>query len=44
MSSECNLPRDSNGGIDHSGLVQVLKDTESLHDQADILHILFKDK
>ncbi|KAF4110820.1 hypothetical protein G5714_007851 [Onychostoma macrolepis] len=44
MSSECNLPRDTHGGIDYSGLVQTLKDTQSLHDQADILYILFKDK
>ncbi|CAM4528128.1 unnamed protein product [Leuciscus chuanchicus] len=44
MYSEGNLPRDTRGGIDYSGLVQVLKDTESLHDQADILFILFKDK
>ncbi|RXN20859.1 phosphorylase b kinase regulatory subunit skeletal muscle isoform-like isoform X2 [Labeo rohita] len=42
--SECNLPRDTHGSIDYSGLVQVLKDTQSLHDQADILYILFKDK
>uniref|UniRef100_A0A672T6M6 Phosphorylase b kinase regulatory subunit n=1 Tax=Sinocyclocheilus grahami TaxID=75366 RepID=A0A672T6M6_SINGR len=45
VSSECNLPRDTHhGGIDYSGLVQALKDTRSLHDQADILYILFKDK
>ncbi|XP_042584206.1 phosphorylase b kinase regulatory subunit alpha, skeletal muscle isoform-like isoform X1 [Cyprinus carpio] len=44
VSSECNLPRDTHGGIDYSGLVQALKDTQSLHDQADILYILFKDK
>uniref|UniRef100_A0A8C1XRY8 Phosphorylase b kinase regulatory subunit n=1 Tax=Cyprinus carpio TaxID=7962 RepID=A0A8C1XRY8_CYPCA len=44
VSSECNLPLDTDGGIDYSGLVQVLKETQSLHDQADILYILFKDK
>uniref|UniRef100_A0A8C2CPG7 Phosphorylase b kinase regulatory subunit n=1 Tax=Cyprinus carpio TaxID=7962 RepID=A0A8C2CPG7_CYPCA len=44
VSSDCNLPRDTHGGIDYSGLVQALKDTQSLHDQADILYILFKDK
>uniref|UniRef100_A0A673JTA7 Phosphorylase b kinase regulatory subunit n=1 Tax=Sinocyclocheilus rhinocerous TaxID=307959 RepID=A0A673JTA7_9TELE len=45
VSSECNLHRDTHhGGIDYSGLVQALKDTQSLHDQADILYILFKDK
>uniref|UniRef100_A0A671KTV3 Phosphorylase b kinase regulatory subunit n=1 Tax=Sinocyclocheilus anshuiensis TaxID=1608454 RepID=A0A671KTV3_9TELE len=44
LSSECNLPLDTHGGIDYSGLVQVLKETQSLHDQADILCILFKDK
>uniref|UniRef100_A0A673J8F6 Phosphorylase b kinase regulatory subunit n=1 Tax=Sinocyclocheilus rhinocerous TaxID=307959 RepID=A0A673J8F6_9TELE len=44
VSSECNLPLDTHGGIDYSGLVQVLKETQSLHDQADILCILFKDK
>ncbi|XP_016117739.1 phosphorylase b kinase regulatory subunit alpha, skeletal muscle isoform-like [Sinocyclocheilus grahami] len=43
FSSECNLPLDTHGGIDYSGLVQVLKETQSLHDQADILCILFKD-
>uniref|UniRef100_A0A672L0I8 Phosphorylase b kinase regulatory subunit n=1 Tax=Sinocyclocheilus grahami TaxID=75366 RepID=A0A672L0I8_SINGR len=37
FSSECNLPLDTHGGIDYSGLVQVLKETQSLHDQADIL-------
>uniref|UniRef100_A0A673J309 Phosphorylase b kinase regulatory subunit n=1 Tax=Sinocyclocheilus rhinocerous TaxID=307959 RepID=A0A673J309_9TELE len=44
LTSHCNLPLDTHGGIDYSGLVQVLKETQSLHDQADILCILFKDK
>lgn len=44
VSSECNLPRDTHGSINYSGLVHSLKDTQSLHDQADILYILFKDK
>lgn len=44
VPSENNLPRDTHGAIDYSSLVQVLKDTQSLHDQADILYILFKDK
>ncbi|XP_051568876.1 phosphorylase b kinase regulatory subunit alpha, skeletal muscle isoform isoform X4 [Myxocyprinus asiaticus] len=44
VASQCNLPRDTDGGIDYNGLVQLLKDTQSLHDQADILFILFKDK
>ncbi|XP_056605430.1 phosphorylase b kinase regulatory subunit alpha, skeletal muscle isoform isoform X3 [Triplophysa dalaica] len=39
-----NLPRDDQGAIDHNCLVQLLRDTQSLHDQADILFILFKDK
>lgn len=43
-SSVYNLPRDDRGDIDYNGLVQVLKNTQSLHDQADILYILFKDK
>ncbi|XP_073715397.1 phosphorylase b kinase regulatory subunit alpha, skeletal muscle isoform isoform X3 [Misgurnus anguillicaudatus] len=43
-SSVFNLPRDDHGVIDYNGLVQVLKNTQSLHDQADILYILFKDK
>ncbi|TRY54579.1 hypothetical protein DNTS_001580 [Danionella cerebrum] len=43
-SSESNLPRDTQGTIDYSSLVQMLNDTPSLHDQGDILYILFKDK
>ncbi|XP_061089801.1 phosphorylase b kinase regulatory subunit alpha, skeletal muscle isoform isoform X2 [Conger conger] len=42
--SECNLPRDSSGNIDYEALTQVLKETENLQDQSDILYILFKDK
>ncbi|KAK5875603.1 hypothetical protein CesoFtcFv8_026670 [Champsocephalus esox] len=43
-SSECGIPRDASGGIDYKSLVQLLRDTQSLQDQADILYILFKDK
>ncbi|KAJ4949624.1 hypothetical protein JOQ06_021134, partial [Pogonophryne albipinna] len=43
-SSECGIPRDASGGIDYNSLVQLLRDTQSLQDQADILYILFKDK
>ncbi len=39
-----NLPRDVNGGIDYPALVQMLKQSQNLQDQADILYILFKDK
>ncbi|XP_051537130.1 phosphorylase b kinase regulatory subunit alpha, skeletal muscle isoform isoform X1 [Myxocyprinus asiaticus] len=42
--STMNLPRDINGGIDYSALVKMLKHTQNLQDQADILYILFKDK
>uniref|UniRef100_A0A7N8XYU8 Phosphorylase b kinase regulatory subunit n=1 Tax=Mastacembelus armatus TaxID=205130 RepID=A0A7N8XYU8_9TELE len=38
------IPRDASGAIDYGALVQLLKDTQSLQDQADILYILFKDK
>ncbi|XP_034424892.1 phosphorylase b kinase regulatory subunit alpha, skeletal muscle isoform isoform X10 [Hippoglossus hippoglossus] len=44
VTSESSIPRDASGGIDYEALVQMLKDTQSLQDQADILHILFKDK
>uniref|UniRef100_W5KVM5 Phosphorylase b kinase regulatory subunit n=1 Tax=Astyanax mexicanus TaxID=7994 RepID=W5KVM5_ASTMX len=44
VSSECNLPRGPDGSTDYMALAQLLKDTESLQDQADILYILFKDK
>ncbi|XP_036379065.1 phosphorylase b kinase regulatory subunit alpha, skeletal muscle isoform-like [Megalops cyprinoides] len=40
----CNLPRDVNGGIDYQALVQMLKQSQNLQDQADILYIFFKDK
>ncbi|KAI1902606.1 hypothetical protein AGOR_G00017660, partial [Albula goreensis] len=40
----CNLPRDVNGQIDYQALVQMLKQSRSLQDQADILYIFFKDK
>ncbi|XP_023653363.1 phosphorylase b kinase regulatory subunit alpha, skeletal muscle isoform isoform X2 [Paramormyrops kingsleyae] len=42
--SEGNLPRDAAGDIDYQALVQLLKDTDNLQDQADILYILYKDK
>lgn len=42
--SESNLPRDESGNIDYDALTQLLKGTENLQDQADILYILFKDK
>ncbi|XP_063756772.1 phosphorylase b kinase regulatory subunit alpha, skeletal muscle isoform isoform X4 [Eleginops maclovinus] len=38
------IPRDASGGVDYNTLVQLLRDTQSLQDQADILYILFKDK
>ncbi|KAM7377019.1 hypothetical protein PAMA_013691 [Pampus argenteus] len=41
---ETGIPRDASGAIDYKALVQLLKDTQSLQDQADILYILFKDK
>ncbi|KAL7375039.1 hypothetical protein ABVT39_011015 [Epinephelus coioides] len=44
VSTESGIPRDASGGIDYNALVQLLKDTQSLQDQADILYILFKDK
>ncbi|KAJ8416764.1 hypothetical protein AAFF_G00326420 [Aldrovandia affinis] len=44
VSSESNLPRDAAGNIDYGALTQLLKETENLQDQADILYILFKDK
>ncbi|XP_060786602.1 phosphorylase b kinase regulatory subunit alpha, skeletal muscle isoform isoform X2 [Neoarius graeffei] len=44
VSSHLNLPRDSDGAIDYMALAQLLKDTQDLQDQAEILYILFKDK
>ncbi|XP_076828487.1 phosphorylase b kinase regulatory subunit alpha, skeletal muscle isoform isoform X2 [Brachyhypopomus gauderio] len=44
LSIDRNLPRGSDGAIDYMALAQLLKDTQSLQDQADILYILFKDK
>ncbi|XP_073330653.1 phosphorylase b kinase regulatory subunit alpha, skeletal muscle isoform isoform X2 [Pagrus major] len=44
VTSESGIPRDASGAIDYNALAQLLKDTQSLQDQADILHILFKDK
>uniref|UniRef100_A0A4W5QP97 Phosphorylase b kinase regulatory subunit n=1 Tax=Hucho hucho TaxID=62062 RepID=A0A4W5QP97_9TELE len=42
--AQMNLPRDTTGVIDYQALVQVLKQTQNLQDQADILYIFFKDK
>nr|XP_055035878.1 phosphorylase b kinase regulatory subunit alpha, skeletal muscle isoform isoform X1 [Misgurnus anguillicaudatus]XP_055035879.1 phosphorylase b kinase regulatory subunit alpha, skeletal muscle isoform isoform X1 [Misgurnus anguillicaudatus] len=39
-----NLPREVNGGIDYPALVQMLKQSLNMQDQADILYILLKDK
>ncbi|XP_072232885.1 phosphorylase b kinase regulatory subunit alpha, skeletal muscle isoform isoform X3 [Leuresthes tenuis] len=44
ITIEGGIPKDANGAINHSALVQLLKDTKNLQDQADILYILFKDK
>ncbi|XP_076835748.1 phosphorylase b kinase regulatory subunit alpha, skeletal muscle isoform [Brachyhypopomus gauderio] len=43
-SPSVNLPRDVSGVIDYSALVQMLKQTQNLQDQADILYIFYKDK
>lgn len=44
VSSDLNLPRGADGAIDYMALAELLKDTQGLQDQADILYILFKDK
>ncbi|XP_032439275.1 phosphorylase b kinase regulatory subunit alpha, skeletal muscle isoform isoform X1 [Xiphophorus hellerii] len=44
VTAESGIPRDESGAIDYDALVQLLKDTKNLQDQADILYILFKDK
>lgn len=44
VSAESSIPRDASGAIDYSALAQLLRDTQSLQDQAEILYILFKDK
>ncbi|KAF5890190.1 phosphorylase b kinase regulatory subunit alpha, skeletal muscle isoform-like, partial [Clarias magur] len=44
VPSSVNLPRDVNGGIDYPGLVQMLKQSRQIQDQADILYIFYKDK
>uniref|UniRef100_A0A3P9CYJ5 Phosphorylase b kinase regulatory subunit n=1 Tax=Maylandia zebra TaxID=106582 RepID=A0A3P9CYJ5_9CICH len=41
---QSGIPRDASGAIDYNALAQLLKDTQSLQDQADILYILYKDK
>ncbi|XP_034712946.1 phosphorylase b kinase regulatory subunit alpha, skeletal muscle isoform isoform X16 [Etheostoma cragini] len=43
-SAKAVIPTDASGNIDYNALVQLLKDTQSLQDQGDILYILFKDK
>uniref|UniRef100_A0A669DG10 Phosphorylase b kinase regulatory subunit n=1 Tax=Oreochromis niloticus TaxID=8128 RepID=A0A669DG10_ORENI len=42
--AQSGIPRDASGAIDYNALAQLLKDTQSLQDQADILYILYKDK
>ncbi|XP_024143247.1 phosphorylase b kinase regulatory subunit alpha, skeletal muscle isoform isoform X2 [Oryzias melastigma] len=44
ITAESSIPRDASGAVDYSALVQLLKDTRNIQDQADILYILFKDK
>ncbi|XP_061566548.1 phosphorylase b kinase regulatory subunit alpha, skeletal muscle isoform isoform X2 [Cololabis saira] len=44
FTAESGIPKDESGAVDYNALVQLLKDTKSLQDQADILYILFKDK
>ncbi|XP_068164026.1 phosphorylase b kinase regulatory subunit alpha, skeletal muscle isoform isoform X2 [Antennarius striatus] len=44
VPTDSSIPRDASGAIDHSALALLLKDMQSLQDQADILYILFKDK
>uniref|UniRef100_A0A3P9P106 Phosphorylase b kinase regulatory subunit n=1 Tax=Poecilia reticulata TaxID=8081 RepID=A0A3P9P106_POERE len=44
ISVESGIPRDESGAVDYDALVQLLRDTKNLQDQADILYILFKDK
>ncbi|KAF6730611.1 Phosphorylase b kinase regulatory subunit alpha, skeletal muscle isoform [Oryzias melastigma] len=44
ITAENSIPRDASGAVDYSALVQLLKDTRNIQDQADILYILFKDK
>lgn len=44
VTAECGIPRDASGAIDYHALALLLKDMQSLQDQADILYILFKDK
>lgn len=44
VSGGSSIPRDAGGAIDYSALAQLLRNTQSLQDQADILYILFKDK
>ncbi|KAM9425111.1 phosphorylase b kinase regulatory subunit alpha, skeletal muscle isoform 6-T6 [Pholidichthys leucotaenia] len=44
LTAESSIPRDASGSIDYNALALLLKDTQCLQDQADILYILYKDK
>ncbi|XP_077356882.1 phosphorylase b kinase regulatory subunit alpha, skeletal muscle isoform isoform X6 [Festucalex cinctus] len=44
VTAESGMPRDASGAVDYHALACLLKDTQNLQDQADILYILFKDK
>uniref|UniRef100_A0A3Q3E9P0 Phosphorylase b kinase regulatory subunit n=1 Tax=Hippocampus comes TaxID=109280 RepID=A0A3Q3E9P0_HIPCM len=44
VTPESGVPRDASGAVDYYALARLLKDTQSLQDQADILYILFMDK
>ncbi|XP_037531442.1 phosphorylase b kinase regulatory subunit alpha, skeletal muscle isoform [Nematolebias whitei] len=41
---QSGIPKDASGAVDYNALVQLLRDTKNLQDQADILYILFKEK
>uniref|UniRef100_A0A8C6NPU0 Phosphorylase b kinase regulatory subunit n=1 Tax=Nothobranchius furzeri TaxID=105023 RepID=A0A8C6NPU0_NOTFU len=44
QEAQSGIPTDASGAVDYKALVQLLRDTKNLQDQADILYILFKDK
>ncbi|CAJ1085841.1 phosphorylase b kinase regulatory subunit alpha%2C skeletal muscle isoform isoform X5 [Xyrichtys novacula] len=44
ITADTGIPRDASGAIEYNALAQVLKETQNLQDQADILYILYKDK
>lgn len=44
VTPESGVPRDAGGAVDYDALARLLKDTQNLQDQADILYILFMDK